>query len=115
MLSIRTDDADELRSLLAWLQQDDALRGRVRLQRAPVGSEEMGGLLDALTVALGSGGVAATALSGSISTWISQRRADVKLTVTAPNGRCVEIDAQRVDPRALVNDLERLLNTEDGS
>lgn len=114
VLSIRTDnDADELRSLLAWMQQDDALRGRVRMQHAPVGSEDMGGLLDALMVALGTSGVAA-ALSGSLSAWISQRRSDVKFTVTAPNGRTVDVDAKRVDARALANDIERILHAEEG-
>jgi hypothetical protein len=112
VLSIRTDDdAEELRSLLAWLQQDDALRGRVRMQNTPVGPEEMGGLLDALTVVLGTSGVAA-ALSGSVSTWISQRRSDVKLTVTAPNGRSVDVDAKRVNARTLAADIERLLDVE---
>lgn len=112
MLSIRTDsDADELRSLLAWLQQDDALRGLVDMQNTPVGREEMGGLLDALTVVLGTSGVAA-ALSGSLSTWISQRRSDVKLTVTTPNGRSVEIDAKRVNSRTLTADIERMLDAE---
>jgi hypothetical protein len=111
VLSIRTDDADELRSLLAWLQQDDALRGRVRMQNTPVGPEEMGGLLDALTVVLRTSGVAA-ALSGSVSTWISQRRSDVKLTVTAPNGRSVDVDAKRVNARTLAADIERLLDVE---
>lgn len=83
------------------------------MQHAPVGSEEMGGLLDALTVALGTSGFAA-ALSNSLYSWISQRRSDVKFTVTAPNGRSVDVDAKRVDARALASDIERLLHAEEG-
>nr|WP_272921615.1 hypothetical protein [Streptomyces sp. SID8354] len=112
---IRTDNgADELRSLLAWLQWDDALRGRVRLEHAPVGSGEMGGLVDALTVFLGSGGIG-VALTRSLTAWISQRRSDVKLTVTARDGRSVEVDAKRVDAQALARDIERILRAEEGS
>ncbi|MFG2862185.1 hypothetical protein [Streptomyces sioyaensis] len=115
LLRIRTDNgADELRSLLAWLQGDDALRGQVRLERAPIGSDEMGGLVDALTVALGSGGIGA-ALASSLTTWISQRRSDVKFTVTARNGQSIEVDAKRVDAQALTREIERILHTEEGA
>ncbi|MGW8377659.1 hypothetical protein [Streptomyces sp. ODS28] len=115
LLRIRTDNGDdELRSLLAWLQWDDALRSQVQLEHAPVKSDEMGGLVDALAVALGSGGVAA-ALAGSLTAWISQRRSDVKLTVNAPNGRSVEVDAKRVDAQALAKDIERILSEEGAS
>ncbi|MGD3108542.1 effector-associated constant component EACC1 [Streptomyces sp. YGL11-2] len=115
LLWIRTDNgADELRSLLAWLQWDDALRGRVRLEHAPVGSGEMGGLVDALTVVLGSGGIG-VALTSSLTAWISQRRSDVKLTVTARDGRSVEVDAKRVDAQALARGIERILRAEEGS
>ncbi|MEU9123441.1 hypothetical protein AB0C96_26825 [Streptomyces sp. NPDC048506] len=115
LLRIRTDNgADELRSLLAWLQGDDALRGRVRLEHAPIGSDEMGGLVDALTVALGSGGIGA-ALASSLTTWISQRRSDVKFTVTTRNGQSIEVDAKRVDAQALTREIERIVRTEEGA
>ncbi|MCB5910142.1 effector-associated constant component EACC1 [Streptomyces pinistramenti] len=115
LLWIRADNgADELRSLLGWLQWDDTLRGRVRLEHTPVGSNEMGGLVDALTVALGAGGIG-VALASSLTSWISQRRSDVKFTVTARNGRSVEVDAKRVDAQALARDIERILRAEGGS
>lgn len=67
-----------------------------------------------LVVALGSGGAGA-ALATSVSTWLSQpRRTDVKLTVTAEDGRHIELDAHRVrDPAVLLRQIERLLRTED--
>ena len=73
----------------------------------------MGGVLDVLVVALGSGGAGAV-LATSVSTWLSQpRRADVKLTVTAEDGRHIELDARRIrDPAVLLREVERLLRTE---
>lgn len=74
-------NVDELRALLAWLRLEDELRGRVRIEAAfdPDG-REMGGALDVLTVALGSGG-AGVVLARSLSTWFTHRRSDVKLTI----------------------------------
>jgi hypothetical protein len=41
------------------------------------------------------------------------RRADVTLTVTAEDGRYIELDARRVrDPAVLLREVERLLSTE---
>ena len=70
-------------------------------------------MLDVLMVALGSGG-AGTALATSLATWLSQpRRADVTLTVTAEDGRHIELDARRVrDPAVLLREIERLLRPE---
>ncbi|MGH2844047.1 MAG: effector-associated constant component EACC1 [Solirubrobacteraceae bacterium] len=102
-----------LRSLLEWLRHEDALRGRVCTVHAPVRPGEMGGVLEVLEVALGSGGAGAV-LAGSVSTWLSQpRRADVTLTVTAEDGRRIELDARLVrDPAVLLREVERLLRAE---
>ncbi|MFD9966521.1 hypothetical protein [Amycolatopsis sp. NPDC059020] len=108
-------DAAELGALLDWLRHEDALRGRVRLRRAEPRPGEMGGVLDALVVAMGSGGAGAV-LARSVSTWFSHRRSEVKLTVTAADGRKIELDARRVaDVAALVRDVERLLEPGDRS
>lgn len=114
LLSIRADDGDALRSLLDWLRREDAFRGRVCAAQTPVRPGEMGaGALDALVVALGAGG-AGTVLAASVSTWLNQpRRADVRLTITADDGRHIELDARRVrDPALLVREVERLLRPE---
>lgn len=102
--------ADELRSLHDWLSRDDALRGRARLVAARVEPGQMGGLLDALVVAVGSGGMGAV-LAGALSTWISHRRSDVKLTVTSDDGRKVELDATRVDPQTVLREVGKLLDS----
>jgi hypothetical protein len=103
-----------LRSLLDWLRHEDALRGRVRAVQTPLRPGEMGGVLDLLEVALGSGGAGAV-LAASVSSWLSQpRRADVTLTVTAEDGRHIELDARRVrDPAVLLREVWWLLETED--
>ncbi|MBV9142704.1 MAG: hypothetical protein JO115_17630 [Pseudonocardiales bacterium] len=115
LLSISADDGDALRSLLDWLRHEDAFRGRVRPAQRPVRPGEMGAVgLDALVVALSAGG-AGTVLAASVSTWLSQpRRADVKLTITAEDGRHLELDARRVkDPAVLMREVERLLRPKD--
>ncbi|MFD2417236.1 effector-associated constant component EACC1 [Amycolatopsis pigmentata] len=104
--------ADELRSLHDWLRRDDALRGQVEPVHADVEPGQMGGVLDALVVAVGSGGMGAV-LAGSLSTWISQRRSDVKLTVTIEDGRKIELDAKRVDPQTVIRDIARLLDEQE--
>lgn len=113
LLSISADDGDALWSLLDWLRQEDILRGRVRTVQTPVRPGEMGALDAALVVALGSGGAGAV-LAASVSTWLSQpRRADVTLTVTAEDGRRIELDARRVrDPAVLLREVRWLLETE---
>ncbi|MGH3722338.1 MAG: effector-associated constant component EACC1 [Pseudonocardiaceae bacterium] len=109
-LSISADGGDELRSLLDWLRHEDTLRGRVRSVQEPVRPGQMGGVLDALVMALGSDGAGAV-LATSVSTWLSQRHTDV--TLTAHDGRTLELDARRVrDPAVLLREVERLLTPE---
>ena len=102
-------DPDQLRSLLDWLRHEEALRGRVRAENAPAAGTEMAaGLLDALVVAAGSGGVGAV-LAGALSTWLSHRRSDVEIRITAEDGSSLEVKGKRVDQSALIADVERLL------
>ncbi|GGX55252.1 hypothetical protein GCM10010341_90220 [Streptomyces noursei] len=70
----------------------------------------MGGALDALGVAVGSGGTG-VALANCLTTWTAQRRADLRIKVSAQDGRTVEVDAKRVDPQTLARDIEHLLNS----
>ncbi|RKN32347.1 effector-associated constant component EACC1 [Micromonospora musae] len=99
----------ELTSLLDWLRHEDELRGRVRLEHAPVRPEEMGAITDALLVSLGSGGAVAV-LAGSLSTWLSQRDTSVEVHVAGADGRQVTLRAQRArDLSVLIREVERLL------
>ncbi|GAA2993544.1 effector-associated constant component EACC1 [Streptomyces fulvorobeus] len=103
-----TEAEQHLRLLYDWLTLEDDLRGRLRLRSRPVAEGEMGGVLDVLTVALGAGGTGAL-IARSVSTWLSQRRADITVTVKAPDGREVSIDVKRSqDPLAIIREVERL-------
>lgn len=105
---------EELVSLKQWLTREDELRGQVTFSRSQLVADEMGGVADAVMVALGSGG-AATVLAGSLSVWLRSRRADVTIEVTGPDGRSVRVVAQRVsDPNALVRDVLEVANSTSG-
>ncbi|WP_328306732.1 hypothetical protein OG432_01075 [Streptomyces sp. NBC_00442] len=110
LLITTTGDLDALRSLGDWLRHEDELRGHLRLDRASRAAPgEMGGVLDVLSIALGSGGAGAV-LARSLTTWLTHRHADVKVTVTAPDGRSVEVEAHLLhdDVPGLIREIGRL-------
>lgn len=106
------DDPNALQSLTDWLRHEDELRGRMQLESSGSGTgEEMGGLIDVLTIAMGSGGAGAV-LARALSTWLTQRNADVKVTVRGPDGRSVEVDARlhREDVPGLMREIRQLVD-----
>lgn len=88
------DKADELAALWRWLQEEGELRGEVMPVAGAISADELGGAIDLITVALGSGG-AGVALAQSLSAWLRTRYSDVKITVSA-EGRSVELEAKHV-------------------
>ncbi|MFD8421711.1 hypothetical protein [Streptomyces sp. NPDC059466] len=106
------DDPDTLQSLYDWLQLEDELRGRLHLAPSSAGTGgEMGGLLDVITIAMGSGGAGAV-LSGSLSTWLANRHSDVKVTVKGAGDRTVEVDARlrQKDVPGLIREIRELVD-----
>lgn len=106
------EDPDALQSLVDWLRNEDELRGRLRLEPSSGGTGgEMGGLLDVLTIAMGSGGAGAV-LARSLSTWLTHRHADVKVTVRGPDGRSVEVEAHLLpgDVPGLIREIRQLVD-----
>ncbi|MFF8104328.1 hypothetical protein ACF07S_32225 [Streptomyces sp. NPDC016640] len=102
---------DDLRALHAWLAHEDELRGRVELRAHSPAEGDMGGAVELLAVALGSGGACAV-LAQSVCTWLSQRQPDITVTVKAADGREVTIDVRRAeDPMAVVREVERLIGS----
>ncbi|MGW3956388.1 effector-associated constant component EACC1 [Streptomyces sp. NPDC004752] len=105
------DEVGELASLASWFSAERELQGTVRVVRRDIEETDLGGALDVLSVAVGSGGVG-VALAQSLSAWLRARRSDIKVTITA-NGRTIEVDARRVsDPVSLIT---RVLESVDDS
>jgi hypothetical protein len=110
---------DELRSLRAWLVEEDELRGRVRLRQRPPEPDELGAVDDVLIVALGPGGVA-TVLASVLITWIRHRTGDVTVKLTRPDGTSVDVTAKHVrglaaaDVQTLTTELSRSLDAGGG-
>jgi hypothetical protein len=93
LLIIGSDDThDELGSLRQWLGDEPEFRGRVRMQEAPVQYGQMGGLVEALSVGLASGG-ALTVLARSVSVWLRERRSKLSVKIVNPDGSSQEITA----------------------
>jgi len=91
---IASGSIEELTALREWLNNEDELRGRCRLVRAPIGSNELGSIPELLTVALSAGG-AGTVLASSLITWLQTRKTTAKITVEA-DGRSVSLDIETV-------------------
>ncbi|MFI1177325.1 effector-associated constant component EACC1 [Streptomyces melanogenes] len=76
----------ELVALLRWLRSERQLSGVVRPEYRPAGPEDLSaGVLDVVSIAVGSGGVA-VALAQSLTAWLKSRRPAVELTITLPDG-----------------------------
>lgn len=90
-----TGGAEDLRSLRAWLVQENELRGRVSLPTAPPKEGTLGSVVEVLLAAVGSGG-AITVLVGGIISWLRHRSQDLTLEITRADGASIKIDAKRV-------------------
>ncbi|GAA3677540.1 hypothetical protein GCM10022224_047070 [Nonomuraea antimicrobica] len=98
-VEIRVATADdltgELVSLTKWLQGQRPLQGRVRPVRRPPGPEELGGPVELLSIAVGSGGMGLV-LARALTTWLTNRHSDVSITITTAENT-VTVEAKRVD------------------
>jgi hypothetical protein len=84
---------EDMRALRAWLGREDDLRGRVGLLEQPLKAGHMGGITEAVTVAVSSGGVA-TVTVRSVFAWLSQRERGhhVRLTLQDDSGRRANVE-----------------------
>lgn len=108
-LSIRSAHAsDDLISLANRLRAERRLQGSVRQQRAPIAEGNLGGAFELISVAIGSGRVA-TALAGTLATWLQNRpRTTVKIT---RGDLSVEVDSGKIKD---INELiEKILEGDD--
>ncbi|WP_046722558.1 effector-associated constant component EACC1 [Streptomyces xiamenensis] len=102
------EPVDGLIDLSDWLRAEPELRGMVALSTAVPSPGELGGLSDALVIAVSSGG-ALTVLAASLRAFLAQpRRSDIRIVVHGPEGHRVEVDAKRVgDVEALLREVLR--------
>jgi hypothetical protein len=100
------------RSLADWLNSEDALRGLVRAVRPAPEAGKMGAPIELLTVALGSGGVGAV-LVRSISTWLTQRRSEVSVSLKDADGREFQFTSKstKQDPAEVFQEASSLFTT----
>ncbi|AOP49693.1 hypothetical protein [Streptomyces lydicus] len=84
--AIGDEGVGELTALLQWLRAERQLSGLVQPAFRAAGPEELsGGVLDAVIVAVGSGGFGVV-LAQSLTAWLKSRRPAVKFTITSPEG-----------------------------
>nr|WP_157527999.1 hypothetical protein [Kibdelosporangium sp. MJ126-NF4] len=96
--SITVDGTDDdLRSLANWLRDEDELRGRVKLESAPIEEEQMGPVLDAVVVILTS--ATAGTLIRSVKDWLIANRNAKKVTLklTSKDGGKLELSCGSAD------------------
>ena len=105
------DEIDEITDLWDWLRNERDLAGRAQALQRPPGEGELGGVLDTLAVALGSGGAGAV-LARSLTAWLRTRRPNVTVTVKTKTGT-VTVDAQNVASGDVLPMLERVLRDGD--
>jgi hypothetical protein len=103
-IAIEGSDTDRV-ALWDWLQDDRDLRGRVRRDTA-VAAGQMGGEIEYVVGAVVGAGAVWAALARTVAIWLVQRRSDVTITVTGPDGRKATISAKRTkDPEAIIREV----------
>ncbi|WP_326558517.1 effector-associated constant component EACC1 [Micromonospora sp. NBC_01796] len=101
--------ADDFRSLRLWLLDADELPGPVELRQQEPAPGELGGVTDAVVVALGSGG--AGALLSAVVSWIRHRTTDLTIKIDHSDGTSIELTADRLrgtDITQLGAEIDRL-------
>jgi hypothetical protein len=91
-IEIEGDNARHLIDLQQWLQGDRSIGGAARLRHKPIGEGELGGAVDVLEIALGSGGIAIV-LTNALITWLKTRREHISVTLKV-KGASVSVDTE---------------------
>lgn len=100
--------ADELRSLRAWLVEEDELRGCVQAIERPPDADSLGPVLEVLKVVADP---AAGVLAAALVAWVKSRASGLKLVLRFPRGGSVELEAgkiQSLDANGVGDLIERL-------
>jgi hypothetical protein len=108
------DTVTEYAALMAWLNGDRELRGRVRGIARPPADGELGGVLDVVAVSLGSGGVC-VALAQVLAEFVRNRRTDVEVTVERDKKKTKTVSVKANRAADALEILEKILSNEDES
>lgn len=101
-IAVEGHDRDR-ESLWDWLRHEPELRGRLRTRSAPTPEEAMGAPIELVVILATATVPVASVLARSLSTWLIQRRSDLTVRVTGPDGRQVSVSSRRVaDPEKLL-------------
>lgn len=107
-LRLACDSTADGESLYRWLQREPAVRADGRLARATSPDpDEMGTLLDVITLVLGSG-LSAGQLALAIAAWRTSRPRPPALTITRVGADGETIRVEVSDPDAIETALRRL-------
>ncbi|MEV6694962.1 hypothetical protein AB0M35_26145 [Micromonospora sp. NPDC051196] len=96
--------------LCDWLVTEPDLRPLVSLHKRTPRQGELGGLVEALTIAVGSGG-AITVLAGALGVWLSRARnraVRIEIRQQRGGGRTIVLDARNTRTDAIERMLREL-------
>lgn len=100
---------EQIRNLASWLRDEGELRGRLHLVERANEDGHMGGIADALCIAVGSGGVATVSMR-SLLTWLSIRHRAVhtKIELKAEDGREAHIElSDSIEAEAILDTVAK--------
>jgi len=106
-LRIAVDGRDaDVEALWDWFRHEPQLRGRLRTASSPAPEGAMGTsteLVIQVAAAMAGAGALWAAVARSLSVWLTQRRSDITVKVTRPDGHQMSLTAKRVaDPETLL-------------
>jgi hypothetical protein len=122
-IEVEGDSAfEELFSLRKWLLDEPAFRGRIDLRTRPTEPGTMGLVPETLTLALGGGTLAGSAvgvrnLLKVVTLWLNSRTGSVDVRIKTPDGAAVTVKATNVhglrgaDLQRAIEDLARSLTS----
>lgn len=97
-------------SLTEWLRRERELAGKLTSATRGAAPGEMGVVAD-LAVLLPTTTAVVVTLSRTLSTWLTQRRADVTIKLKMPGGKELSVSARRTaDPEQLIETVLREAN-----
>lgn len=101
------DDVGEYNHLVSWINDNRELRGRVARITGHPADGRLGGIIDAVTVALGAGGAVA-ALAPTLTAWLRNRRSAITITFSYGDRTAQVIYEGPSDARSLPQQVQEI-------